>query len=634
MIAVSSAYRREQEKAVAAPMYAAVHFVAGDAGAAAQAGDNGGMAWSRLDALSLPQVPADAAYATLEPGRTLADGRLRALPDDPADYANEGYVSAQLSDGQGYFAQQPALWFCFGEPQTIPGVTLAFDEAAGEWPAQVRLTALDGAGGVLMDRTLAPQGTVLAVDEALTGLRRLEVRFVQCLPRRRARLARVSFGTGVTLSGAQLCSVRQVLEVDPIGRRLPEDSLTFEVVNENALTGASGSRPYDPDNPDGLWGDLDERNPVRLSWGQVLTGGIGWAQAAGDSWGVLYAGSWGGVYGRGGVQWLEGGCYYLTGKPAVNGLTARFRAQSLLACLDGMYEKGVYAPAGRTLYDLALDVLQDDGLPQVLARARPWRLWEGLRQVRTTAPLPRRSHRECLQLIAHAGCCCLYTDRAGNICIRPAPAQETGWAPGPGVMLGRPAVEKTAAAGAVRCPVYRCRPAGEAEVLYEGDLAVENGGTVHVTYGASMAQRAAVAGAGVALDITGCRFYAHSADLALTGTGTAHITVTGHALAADTSWVTVGGAAGGETADFDNPLLTDRAAALAAARWAMGHLALRSTYTFETRGSPEAEPLDLVALTTAYGTGPARLVRCETSYSGALRTKLTAKRLAGEEETT
>lgn len=632
MIAVSSAWRREQEKKIASPMRASVAFVAGDAGSADAAGDNGHMAWSRLDALSLPQVPADGAYATLEPGRTKADGRLRALPDSEEDYANEGFVSRAMSDGEGLFETPPALWFRFASPVTAPGVTLVFDEAAGEWPQAVMLTAWDEEGAVLAQKELSPAAAQLYVPGPFAGLARMALTFTRCAPRRRARLARASFGAAVTLTGAQLSGVEQVLEVDPIGRRLPEGRLAFTVVNENAFRPDGGGPLYDPEDPQGLWGYLDARNPVRLSWGQEMAGGIGWSEAAAGSWGDLYADSWGGVYGRSGVQWLDGGQYYLTGKPKVDGMTVRFEAQDLLACLDGTFEKGVYAPAERSLYELALDVLQDEGLPQVLRLAKPWRLWDGLREMRTTAPLPRRSHRECLQLIAHAARCCLFTDRAGNICIRPAPDGDTGWAVGPGQMLEKPAAEKTAPAGAVRCAVYRYRPESGETLLYEGQAAVAGTAQVHITYDASMAQRAAVTGAGVALDEEASRFYAHGADLALTGTGTAHIAVTGHALAADAGWVTAAGDAGGETAEFDNPLLTDPQAARAAAEWALGHLRLRSTYAFDTRGAPEAEPLDVFRLQTSFGDGPARVLRCETQYSGGLRTRLTAKRLAAEEE--
>lgn len=602
---VSSAYRREQKKAMAAPARVRIRFVAGGPDAAGESGDTGHTAWSRLDALSLAEVPADAAYATLEPGRTRADGRLRALPDDAADYGNEGFVSDALSGADGTFAAAPALWFRFGAPQEAPGLTLAFDEAAGEWPAEVRVAVLDSAGRPLLDEAFFPQSPVLDIRRPLDGFRQVCITFARCAPRRRARLSRISFGTEVTLEGAGLCAVRQVLEVDPIGRRLPENSLAFSVVNVNQLSPGGGGHSYDPDDPGGLWEYLDKNRPVELRWGQELAGGDG--QAA--------------------VEWLAGGHYYLTGRPKVQGLLARFTARDLLGALEAPFEKGVYAPAGRSLYDLALDVLTDEGLPGVLRLARPWHLWEGLRDIRTTAPLPARSGRECLQLLAHAGRCALYTARDGAICIQPLPQADTGLALGPADMLGEALVDKTARPGAVRCAVYRARPRAEESELYAAVIPVEGEARVHITYAASMGQQAAVSGAGIAL--AEARLYAQAADLTLTGTGEARLTVTGHALAWDKSWASVPGEGDGAAAEFDNPLLTSPAMALETARWALSHLGLRSTYSFETRGCPEADPLDVFELTGAFGAGPARILRCETSYSGGLRTKLTAKRLPG-----
>lgn len=601
---VSSAYRREQKKAMAAPARVRIRFVAGGPDAAGESGDTGHTAWSRLDTLSLAEVPADAAYATLEPGRMRADGRLRALPDDAAAYGNEGFVSDALSGGDGTFAAAPALWFRFGAPQDAPGLTLTFDEAAGEWPAEVRVAVLDGADSPLLDEAFFPEGPVLDIRRPLAGFRQVRVTFLRCVPRRRARLSRISFGTEVTLEGAGLSSVRQVLEVDPIGRRLPENSLAFSAVSVNEFAPAGGPS-YDPDDPDGLWEYLDKDRPVELRWGQELTDEDG--QTA--------------------VEWLAGGHYYLTGRPKVQGLLARFAARDLLGTLEKPFEKGVYAPAGRSLYDLALDVLTDEDLPAVLRLTRPWRLWEGLRDIRTTAPLPARSGRECLQLLAHAGRCALYTARDGAICIQPLPEGDTGLALGPADMLGEALVDKTARPGGARCAVYRARPQAETAELYTADLRVEGEARVHITYAASMGQQAAVSGAGVTL--AEARLYAEAADLTLTGTGQARLTVTGHALSWDKSWASVPGQGDGAAAEFDNPLLTSPAMALETARWALAHLALRSTYSFETRGCPEADPLDVFGLTGAFGAGPARILRCETSYSGALRTKLTAKRLAG-----
>lgn len=119
------------------------------------------------------------------------------------------------------------------------------------------------------------------------------------------------------------------------------------------------------------------------------------------------------------VEWIPGGRFYLTGQPAVEGLYAKFSATDALGLLDGSYYKGIWDGKPHSLWDLATAVLEDANLPRRREDELPWTLWEGLKQVTTTAPLPVKQHRECLQLIAHAACCLLYADREGVIRIQP-----------------------------------------------------------------------------------------------------------------------------------------------------------------------------------------------------------------------
>ena len=124
--------------------------------------------------------------------------------------------------------------------------------------------------------------------------------------------------------------------------------------------------------------------------GQYLAGGMTWKDVAANTWAELELNGWREVYEGGVTEWVPGGRYYLTGQPTVDGLSASFKAQDALSGLDGTYYKGVYAPAGRTLYQLALDVLEDSGLAPFSGAAPPWKLWEGLADFMTTAPLPAK----------------------------------------------------------------------------------------------------------------------------------------------------------------------------------------------------------------------------------------------------
>jgi hypothetical protein len=80
-------------------------------------------------------------------------------------------------------------------------------------------------------------------------------------------------------------------------------------------------------------------------------------------------------------------------------------------CLNSIVDKS-YAPHDNkiSLYDLAEEVLTDAGVEHYSIDGH-------LKDIYTKAALPIVTHRECLQIIANAGQCILYTDRRGYITL-------------------------------------------------------------------------------------------------------------------------------------------------------------------------------------------------------------------------
>jgi hypothetical protein len=88
----------------------------------------------------------------------------------------------------------------------------------------------------------------------------------------------------------------------------------------------------------------------------------------------------------------------------------------------------------------------------------------------------------------------------------------------------------------------------------------------------------------------------------------------------------------GSVETLDNPLLTDPSHALVVAEWVRDWLLQRNTYEFEYRGSPEIDPGDQIWLETPFSpfVAPARVLRSELSFTGALSGKMTAKRMVNQ----
>lgn len=635
----SSLYQKETSRQIAAQGYLRIHFGLTDTDAAATCTPqvSAQVHFARPESMFAEDAPK-SVYATFEPGRMRMDGRQRIAPDGSADSIRaEGFVSAALSDAEGLFAEGdvPALTLIFSKAHTVPGLTFTFDAVCEDWPAELRLKAYGGST-LLLDKTYEPNAAVWASPDAIDLFDRLELHFLRTLrPFRRVRLQQLLFGFVLKFDSHGITQATRRADVDPIGRRLPTNTFDFTIVNVNSLTGGSGKEQYlyDPDNEQGIYRYISEQNPLRVEIGQSLTDGMTWRNAAASDWGALELSGWQEVYEGTVTEWVPCGRYYLTGQPTVDGLTASFKAQDALSGLTRVFFKGAYAPAGRSLYALALDVLNDSGLPYFDPDAAPWKLWEGLANFTTTAPLPAKSHRELLQLIAHAACCVLYTDREGYLCIEPACEEQSEFLLGMNSMYARPKVSQNPTLLAVECPAYGYLSEDKTSDLHKEDVLVD--GTTQLTLTFSQAADVSVVVDGA--QVVAQTLYAGAAELTLSGSGTAHIVVTGHKLTQSKRMVTAAVAdpdENGSMETLDNPLITDAAHAQLVAEWVRDYLLLRNTYEFEYRGSPELDPGDLIRLEHQFSPQPVpgRVLKSELTYSGALSGKLAVKRMESDKQ--
>ncbi|MEG0770151.1 MAG: hypothetical protein RSG59_09540 [Ruthenibacterium sp.] len=563
-------------------------------------------AWSACRSAAVEDGVPQRPYATFEPGRFLADGSGSVLPDNPAQRLEEGYVSGVLSDGDGVYAVPPGVRLHFAARHTAAALTFTFDAAANDWPAQLRVRAWQGET-LLCDTTFAPSAAEFCTGAPIAGFDALEITWLKSAkPFRRARLQQIIFGVMHLFTGRELTKTVQSMEVDPITRQLPKNTLSFTIVNENPLTGKSACL-YDPDNPAGVWKFIEQRSPVRIFYGQEITG-------------------------TNRAEWLNGGRYYLTAQPSVDSLYASFTAQDLLSGLDGEYYRGVFAQGGCTLLQLAQEVLTDAAIPPIYASGVPWRLWDGLAGITTTAPLPVKKHRECLQLLAHAARCVLYTDRAGYIRIEPASDGSTGVCVGLNAMTALPKCTKIATLRGVVCKSYAYAPADTATKLHADTYTVNGTLALHLSYAQATEITASVAGGGIVIAAAAC--YAAAADITLTGTGTTTLTITGKTLRKSASLITAAVAdapEGAKTELLDNPLITSAQTAAAVAEWVKRYLLLRTTSECKTRGAPELDALDLIRADSRFAAGfPARVLKTKTTYDGGLSGELTLKRMVGE----
>lgn len=337
---------------------------------------------SNLGAIN-DKTPVSALYSSFEKNFWKVDGSMSILPES-GPYQNQGLVSEELSSADGVFGSPPILTIEFQNQHDLLGLTFTFDTFSNDYASEILITSYNR--GETVDQFVAePTEAEYACEHPLQNCTKLVIQFLGTnKPFRRLRLFQIVFGVTHTFTTKDVQSYSQTWEVDPISSSLPKTQLKFTAENfENQ---------YNADNPQGIWLYLDEKQPIHLQWGQELNTGK--------------------------IDWIEGGTYYTNGAPSTSGRYVTFQALDLLSQMTNTYYRGMYHPQGVSLYDLAVDVLEDANLEKMEDGSDPWVLDPQLKDVMVTAPLPVKAHRECLQIIANAGRCVLKCDALGRIHLK------------------------------------------------------------------------------------------------------------------------------------------------------------------------------------------------------------------------
>lgn len=344
--------------------------------------DRDGTVWSDVTKV-LNRVEDKKQYITFEPQFwRVGSMEQYILPDAGQSYVSDDYVSDILTDASGKFGAPPILTMSFGITHSILGFTFTFDDANETYPTQINVTAYRD-GEPIEKSTIHPDSALWVWDHGIEEFDKLTMEFVSLnKPYNRLRLKNIMFGIRVVWTTKDIYESKHTTKIDPISSTLPTAKVEWSINNIN--------RNYNGDNPTGIWAYLDMNQPVKIEYGSELD----------DS---------------GEIEWLLAGHYHSQGAPEMDGLFAKFSAVDTLTNMDKTFNHGLYRPEGVTLYDLAEEVLIDADLEALPDGGIPWHLDESLRNIKTYAAIPRNTHKECLQLIANAGKCALYTDVDGRI---------------------------------------------------------------------------------------------------------------------------------------------------------------------------------------------------------------------------
>ena len=395
MIAVSDSWKTAHHQALVPEAFVEIAYDVTEPGlqSDATASNNGDMGFAESDEIVDIINKNHLLYATLEHNSWGLDGSVGVLPDKQP-YGDTGYISAVQCDGAGTFATVPRIVISFStvHDQVIPGITITWSSAYGEYATRFRLTALNGTTSVLTQEFDNNSVTTLC-DIPIAGYTEIRIDVLEwCLPYHRARVERVVMGITKTYAKNDLLSYTHTQTGDLLSAELPKNSIQFSL---NNVDGA-----WNPDNLTGNVKYLAEQQKLTVRYGLKLDDKVEWVNA-----GTFWISEW---------------------ETPSNGLEVRFIARDSLEFMADTYT----GPRTGTLYAIAKAALDQANLP-VLGDGSPrYVLSDNLKEWQANFADDDSAYTlaEIVQLCANAACCVMYQDRQGVLRVEPLRENASGYA--------------------------------------------------------------------------------------------------------------------------------------------------------------------------------------------------------------
>lgn len=337
--------------------------------------------FSNLDNIKESTIPQTKNYATLEKNFWILND---SQPIYGSEELEQTYISSYMSDKNCLFPDKACITLTSSVYLTTLGLTMVFDSIDKNYAKKLNVKAYRDTT-LIMDKDYIlnsyRERLIFADNDELVRWNKIEIHFIESsLPYRRIRVNQLLFGIMEIYTDENIISAESKEKTTMINSELPTHTFKFTIDNMNKL--------FNPDNPEGWYRYILQQQPISYEWGYQLDDGT--------------------------IEWILGGNMLLTGSVDVGENQVTFSTTSLINYLTKSYKKGVYNANGRSLYDLAVDVLTDSNIDE-----SQYNLWEGLKLLKTDAPLPKLEARQLLQIIATTGNCILFTNRENIINIQP-----------------------------------------------------------------------------------------------------------------------------------------------------------------------------------------------------------------------
>lgn len=581
MYPVTAKWKEETEQTLRNPSYVRIVFgvTDPDAPGLSTQTDNGHLPYSDVDSVDVGTT-APSTYQTLERNRFILDGKNPLPPESNPIY--QGYAGLTISGDAGTYTVQPLVKISFGDYVQFPGLTFQFDDSMGDYPNSFRILAKKDSVSVF-DKTYSPDTTYWEMADQIPLCNELSFYWLNSnIPHRRARLLSLTYGLVSRLGSDDIASCSSTKEIDLLSSKIPKQEFEFTLIDTQ--------RRYDPENPSGLWEYLESRQPVNYQYGYELSDGS--------------------------IEWIPWGLSYSTGDFDVSksGIVAEvsIKCVGLADHLTMTYDEGVYSAAGRSLFDLATDVMKFAGFENTIE------LDNALKTIYTHNPLPSSKVNECLQLIANAGRCVMSHSRGGYIQILRESKKTTGFDINFDKMTDTPTTTKIPPLRNLSVEYNSIKVNSEVSAAVNAvEISAPTEHEYTFTHQAYTNQKVEVSGS---LSVVGTpKYYAYKTVVTLKGTGT--VTVNGNSLTENKiEYRKKYSDVGEDLSGVSNTLIDNQTDAIAYANWVAAVTLRRNTYSAPDRGYPELDVGDSVNFTSNFANEtPVTMVQQKLTYNGAIK---------------
>ena len=318
----------------------------------------------------------------------------------------------------------------------------------------------------------------------------------------------------------------------------------------------------------------------------------------------------------GSIEWIPWGLSYSTGDFDVSksGIVAEVsvKCAGLADHLTMTYDEGVYSAAGRSLFDLATDVMKFAGFENTIEQDT------AMKTIYTHNPLPASKVNECLQLIANAGRCIMNHSRGGYIQILRENDSATGFDINFDKMTDTPTTTKIPPLRNLSVEYNSIKVNSEVTAAVNAAEVSSDAAHEYTFTHSAYTNQQNVLSSGLTMVGT-AKFYAYKTVVTLKGTGT--VTINGNSLTENKiEYRKKYSDVGEELRGVSNALIDNQTDAIAYANWVAAGTLRRNTYSAPDRGYPELDVGDSVNFTSNFANEtPVTMVQQKLTYNGAIK---------------